>query len=198
MNIRERPLLILAIAVLIQVALLGALLGKQIFTVQSGTTIRLEVAPMDPRSPLRGDYMDLRYSISRIEGEKIQAPDRLEGGDTVFVHLEQESSDDTWKAIKVTPSRPSDQLSIKGVVKSGMRPVSRTTSSGRRVLQNEEFARSISVEYGIEQYFIPEGSGRGSTNLDNIDLDNAEVTVKVDRFGNAVLQQLYMDGEPWP
>jgi uncharacterized membrane-anchored protein len=137
--------------------------------------------------------MDLRYSISRIEGEKIQAPDRLEEGDTVFVHLEQESSDDTWKATKVTPSRPSDQLSIKGVVKNGINPVSRTTSSGRRVLQNEEFAKSISVEYGIEQYFIPEGSGSGS-----IELDNAEVTVKVDRFGNAVLQQLYLDGEPWP
>ncbi len=170
---RNRPVIFLSIAVIIQLVLIGVLLGKQVFTVQTGNTVRIEVEPVDPRSPLRGDYMNLRYSISRIDTDLLSSPGELEGGDTVYVHLEQKPSDKTWKAVSVTKERPANEVSMRGKV----------TAVGSGM---------IGVKYGIEQYFIPEGSGR------NVNLRNAEVEVKVDRFGNSVLQQLYVNDEPWP
>jgi uncharacterized membrane-anchored protein len=47
--------------------------------VRSGTTILLRLAPQDPRSLLQGDYMALRYAMTRVVGDAAAAADISDG-----------------------------------------------------------------------------------------------------------------------
>jgi hypothetical protein len=48
------------------------------------------------------------------------------------------------------------------------------------------------VEYGIESYFVPEGSGHIIEEARNV-----KVRVAIDSSGNAVIKGLLVDGEPF-
>jgi uncharacterized membrane-anchored protein len=52
----------------------GMLVAHKESVVRSGRRVYLRLAPVDPRSLMQGDYMDLRYDISRGLGDDI-APD---------------------------------------------------------------------------------------------------------------------------
>ena len=91
----------------------------------------------------------------------------FEEGDTVYVGLKVE---DGYAASTDVYKDPPEGLFIKGTVRKG-------------------FGGS-NVEYGIESYFVPEGKGRdieGNRNL--------EGKVAIDKFGNAVLKAILIDGE---
>lgn len=53
------------------VALLGpaALVGQNEWVLATGTPVLLELAPVDPRSLMQGDYMNLTYSIAQWQEE---------------------------------------------------------------------------------------------------------------------------------
>jgi uncharacterized membrane-anchored protein len=51
---------------------------------------------------------------------------------------------------------------------------------------------TIVVEYGIEQYFVPEGRG-----LEIERADDVKVRVSINRSGTAVIKELIVDGEVW-
>lgn len=57
----------------------------------------------------------------------------------------------------------------------------------------EKDLRSAIVSYGIEDYFIPEGSGQDWFVRADGDDDYARVIVDTD--GNAVLKEIYIDGK---
>jgi uncharacterized membrane-anchored protein len=52
----------------------------------------------------------------------------------------------------------------------------------------------IHIIYGIEDYFIPEGTGRDFTFL----REEIAAKVEIDENGNAVLKQIYVNDKPWP
>lgn len=52
---------------------------------REGSVVRLALVPVDPRSLMQGDYMDLRYAI---ESEVADAADEREAG-TIVVSLDQ-------------------------------------------------------------------------------------------------------------
>ena len=88
-------------------------------------------------------------------------------GDKVFVGLKIE---DGYGFPTGVYKNPPDGLFIKGIVK-------------------EEF-RGLNVEYGIESYFVPEGKGREIERNRHL-----EVKVVIDKFGNAVLKSILINGE---
>lgn len=51
---------------LLTLGVVGALVADKEHTLRTGTTVYLELQPVDPRSLIQGDYMRLRY---KIEGE---------------------------------------------------------------------------------------------------------------------------------
>ena len=154
-----------AAVLILQIGLLLAVIVPKERTLATGEEIVLQTVPVDPRDLFRGEYVNLRYTISTV-----QSYVSFEAGDRVYVGLTQRG--DIWDAQSASHSPP-DGLYIKG----------RVTSAGDR---------SLDVEYGIESYFVPEGTGYIIEQASDV-----KVRVAIDSSGNAVIKGLLVDGEPF-
>lgn len=182
MTPRVRRLFIVVIA--LQVVFLLGLAGYRESILTLGRTAVLRTVPVDPRDLFRGEYVVLRYEITTIGRDAVDKRARVNGiageieeGDTVYVELWRAptvDNDDPFSVRNVFSKKPSDgSLYIKGRV---------TQRSGQ----------SITVEYGIEQYFVPEGRG-----LEIERADDVRVRVSINRSGTAAIKELIVDGEVW-
>jgi uncharacterized membrane-anchored protein len=169
----------LLIVAAIQFAILLSLIAVKQYAIWTATTVLLRTAPLDPRDLMREDNA-LRYEISTIDRSTVtgdQYPYADAYGD-VYVEL-QRGDDGYWGAVAIhddrTHSYP-DTVIIKGELRTGY-------SGG-----------PLQMHYGIEQVFIPEGSG---SQLPTGTGHTVAVEVKVDRFGNAVPRRFLVDGQPF-
>ncbi len=172
-----KPLTKIAIVAAVQLLVLLSVLGFKQYTVWTGETVLLEVAPLDPRDPFRGDYVTVRYDISNLDRSELTGDDYP--SDTVYVEL-RERGDGLWHAVAIHDDREHSfdgTVLIKGDIDYG-----------------RFGGNTLTIDYGIEEIFIPEGSGGqipfGSDHV-------VAVKVKVDRFGNAVTRSFVVDGEPF-
>jgi uncharacterized membrane-anchored protein len=128
----------------------------------SGREIVLEVVPVDPRSLFRGDYVILGYDLSRVElpaGTKapmrgddyyvvVQKPAEPAGTDAATPNVAAGNAN--WQIVSAGPEIPKDlkpdQVAIKGRVDYTSSP--------------NEKPQTVDVHYGIESFFVPEGTGR--------------------------------------
>jgi uncharacterized membrane-anchored protein len=177
------------LAIAIQVAIIFAIIIFKLTILTSGTDVFLRIMPVDPRDPLRGDYLTFRYEISNLDSCLFADP-QVSNGDTVYVILRK--SGKHWTAQEVQKNRPSNnnQIYIKAKVARGL-------GSGTGLLPDQRPESSlVHLVYGLEEYYIPEGKGSGF----NLWSGDREVSarVAVDEDGNAVLKQIYLDGKPWP
>jgi len=148
-----------------QIILLLAFIGVKENTLRTGTSVLLQTVPIDPRSLLQGDFVILDYEIANIS-DKI--PNSRQG-DTIYIQL-LEDADGVWRGIAYTPNKPdADRVFIKGTV----------TRPGR-------------LEFGIDTYFIPEGTGRIIERARDV-----KVRVALSSGGTAVIEELLVDGEPF-
>ena len=104
----------------------------------------MKVTPVDPRDLFRGDYVILSYDFSRVSHEEIDGlSDKDRGswkkleGRTVYVPLVPDSNGTHMRAGKATVVKPEAGLFLKGHMK-----------------------RYGSMEFGIEAYYVQEGTGR--------------------------------------
>jgi uncharacterized membrane-anchored protein len=187
-----------------QVAILLFLVISFGSVIAGGNKIYLRIEPVDPRDPLRGDYVTFRYqglstlSVSDYEYDGYRCnpsmgssydPQRCAPGnnssyrvgDTVYVRLRESGS--VWVADynPVSKMVPRDGVFLQG-------KVTRVDQSGIAS------TKKLNVAYGIEEYFIPEGTGQ------NEPFWNSEMIaeVYVNQGGKAVLRRLYKDGKLWP
>lgn len=177
----------LMIVVFLQVFIVLALAGIHYSVFKEGREIYLHITPVDPRDPLRGDYVTFQYDISTIPAE--YANGESKGGQTVYVPLRKNGQYWTVAGVitRTLPRDPSpDVLYLKGRVEGGGLLLSDTDMFGG--------AGGLRITYGIEEYFIPEGTGRTF----NFFGKDAFAAVAVDSAGNAVLKQIYIDDKPWP
>ncbi len=179
----------------IQIFILLSIVLYNFVVLLSGASVVFTVEPVDPRDPLRGDYMVLSFkNISRIDSyyfsrwteddeDTYFGPDIFEPniGDTVYVHLQDYST--RYEAIGVYPTKPEGRLFIKGVV---------TQKIGDPVGSYD--VAKYEIEYGIENYFIPENRGEEI----NFSQNTVEAMVAIDSNGKALLKYLIVDGERWP
>jgi uncharacterized membrane-anchored protein len=141
---------LLAVVALGQAAVLVYMVADREALLANGRAIDLKVVPLDPRDLFRGDYVTLSYDISRIPRSMIAG--ELHRGDKLFVRLAHDV--EGWKP--VTAARTRQQAGSAGageIVLAGrvrFAPRVFTTSADQ----------SISVNYGIEKFFVPEGVGR--------------------------------------
>jgi len=154
-----------AAVLILQIGLLLTIIVPKERTLATGEEVVLQTVPVDPRDLFRGDYVNLRYTISTVLTYADFAV-----GDRVYVSLAKQG--DIWDA-KAALASPPDGLYIKG-----------------RVSQVQQSA--LAVEYGIESYFVPEGSGYIIEQAGDV-----KVRVAVDSSGNAVIKGLLVDGEPF-
>lgn len=148
----------------------GFILMKE-YTLRTGTEILLKTRPVDPRDLFRGDYVILRYDISTICLNTVPADvTQVMAGDTVYVGLHNQEG--FGVVSKVYKNSLPEGLFIKG-----------------RVM--EVSGSELTVEYGIESYFVPEGEGREIERQ----LTDIAVRVVVDRQGRALIKTLLRNGQ---
>ncbi|NMH70480.1 DUF2157 domain-containing protein [Bacillus sp. RO3] len=159
------------IGILLIICLQGGWIGYQVYTnetlLQNGETVLLELQPVDPRSLLQGDYVELNYTISQLENTEIED----NGPVTIVLRKNKEGIheysgiyrfEDNWNISY--EKQPGDVL-LNGKV----------TSS---------WDSSVRVTYGIEHFFIPEGTGL------EVEGNVKVAVVKVSLKGDGILEQL--------
>ena len=148
-----------------QIILLLAFIAVKETTLRTGTSVLLQTVPVDPLSLLQGEYVGLDYEIANISDE---IPNSRQG-DTIYIQL-LEDAEGVWRGIAYTLNKPdADRVFIKGTV----------TRAGR-------------LEFGINTYFIPEGTGHIIERSRDV-----IVRVAVSSGGTAVIEELLVDGVPF-
>ena len=142
----------------------------------SGKVIVLETERVDPRDLLRGDYLILNYKISNVPTNLFSPPvgRDLPIGTKVFVALEPRGDFHAVTRASTNELQPAvNEVMLKG--------------RSSRAWWNR--TNSIHVEYGLEHYFVREGTGNPVGKL------TAQVVVPAS--GRASIKQVFLDGKPY-
>jgi uncharacterized membrane-anchored protein len=107
-----------------------------------GREILLPTLPVDPRDLFRGDYVVLRYEISRYRAPLYRKLN-LESGQTVNVSLKLDGQN--WVIDEIALKKPARGLFLQGRISE---------------VQKEKYQVTYGIQYGIESYFVPEGEGK--------------------------------------
>lgn len=162
------------LAVALQVLVLAGMIGMHGYTLKTGKPVMLKTAPVDPWSPLMGQYVTLRYDISMLNEGKVTMEEMpYKRGETVYVLLQK--GDPYWNAVAVSSVKlqaGSDQMVLRGHVEYS-------------------FDQQVSIRYGIEQFYVPEGQG---PELEQ-HRDKMAVEVAVDSFGRGAVKSVFVDGK---
>lgn len=184
MNMTLRVTLILALQI---AALLGMIAIKQ-WTLNTGTPIVLETAPIDPRSLFSGDYVRLNYSISSLSLDQIGGDKEFKRHDTAYLLLQTGGPHATPLSVHhALPQLAAGQVALKGEVEYV------STTRWNRETQQSEPVKTLNMRYGIENYYVQEGTGGELEHP----ADNAKVSVRVavDRFGNGGISAILLNGK---
>lgn len=142
-------------------------------------TVLLETMPVDPRDPLRGDYVRFNYAISDVPVERFldraAVVTNLPTSRTVYVALAA-GTNGFWTVSRAGTGRfatTSNEVLMCG----------RTAWSGRNG------RGSIHLEYGLEEYYVAEGTGN----------PHGKVTVQaaLTDAGKAIIKEVFVDGKPY-
>lgn len=194
---RLSPTVKFAIAVGLQVAVILLIILFKLAILTGGTTVRLRIEPVDPRDPLRGDYVTFRYAdLSSIQLYG-STPSGVREGANVYVPLRR--SGQYWVSTnRILASSPDAEDGAELFLRGQVTAVTGNTQDVETWKQpsNRNWGvTTVHVTYGIEDYFIPENSGRTLPWGRNAQL-SAEVAV--DDQGRGVLKGLYANSKPWP
>lgn len=152
---------------LAQLAVVAGLAAHAEWTLQTGTRVRLETEPIDPRSLFQGDYVRLGYPIGRAT-----TPFKREPGETLWLTLVPQG--EVWAVAAVTRERPA----APAVALRTTAPASPTGP----------------LELGLETVFVPEGEGRALE--ERVPGRKIVVEAVIDGNGAARPAVLLIDGRP--
>ncbi|ADO59224.1 hypothetical protein PPSC2_24750 [Paenibacillus polymyxa SC2] len=157
---RLSPLLI-AIVIVLQLGIIGYQTARSETLLATGASVKLKLAPIDPRSLLQGDYVALNYDISTPPSKNpLQEKDWNRGKVKVVL-----TPDSQGVYIADRLYQDGEKLAHHEIVLNGQ-------WNGSRIL------------YGIENYFIPEGTGR------TVEQNAHYAYIRVSRNGDALLERL--------
>jgi uncharacterized membrane-anchored protein len=187
------------------IIVVAGLIGFKQYTINTGTRITLKTLPVDPRDILRGDYITLRYDINNLNLNSFKTDIDLnnfflQNGDRIYIKLKGTLDKDLeifspdknvfwnknvlWTPVEVTRKKPN-------IMRNSL--ITDLSIVIRGTVTNVDYQyKTIKVNYGIENYFVPEGSG---TNIQNLSGKGLDVNVIIDRFGSAIVNKLYLNGE---
>ncbi|MBS0242223.1 MAG: GDYXXLXY domain-containing protein [Proteobacteria bacterium] len=175
----RKPSFRFAATALILTGILSGMVIGRIRLLASGREIELAIRPVDPRDLFKGDYARLGYEIATLDRKLVPepTPEKRPASlvpHTVYVTLEQQP-DQAWKAVGV-----SDKLM-------------QATAPNRVVIKGTTVPNNpLVVRYGIERYFVPEGSGGDIEQLARE--KKLKALVAIDKSGNAAIKGLVADG----
>ncbi len=168
----KRRDIILALLVGLQVLFLLGWAGYHESIRRHAPEILLETRPVDPRDILRGDYMILNYQISRHAAPVGWPKDgkteavvifKPEGSFYVIDEIRQGEPDETDPRLWVWADVSIDPFGTN----------------------------QLNLNYGIEEFFVPEGKGRP-------EFKTMEVLVSVSATHRLYIKELRLDGQAYP
>lgn len=169
---------------LVQTAILGYMIEGRASILRSGTDVLLKTAPVDPRDLLRGDYVILTYDVSTIPTASVTGT-RPEAGSLAYLHVRlKPGADGYW----IVSEASFDPLAAEaGSVVLLSQPMT---------IYDWEWsnAENLTVSYGIERFYVPEGEGRPIE--DGRNQGRVSVAARVSEDGQAQIRALMLDGEP--
>ena len=164
---KRATLIAFAAALLVQVLILVGVPARKAITLATGRSAVLKVEPVDPYSILSGYYVTLGYEISRPEN--FPGAGELSDRERIYALIEM-GEDGIWKPVSLSREMPSD-LSDRQAVLLGR-------------------VRYRQIEYGIEEFYIPETQREAIAEDLRTNMDSARVEIKIDGGGNAALERL--------
>jgi uncharacterized membrane-anchored protein len=149
---------------------------------RSGREIVADVLPVDPRDLFRGDYVIFGYSFN---SQQVVLPAGIKRGDHVYVTLKPKEPGQ-WEVVKADAAHP-DAVEPGNVVLRALAeyvyPLSDSTKG----------ESTGTLRYGIESYFVPEGTGK---ELEKMVADKKiAAVIAVSPAGKAAIKALMIDGQ---
>ncbi len=177
MNKLKRNLFI-AIAVL-QISVLAFMIVKQEYILNSPVKVLLKCEPIDPRSLFSGDYVILNYNISRINLSSVVLltdEDRsLKSNDIVYVALKADENNKFHVPASVSKDRKLLRQKYNVIIKG-------------TVISNYG---TLSIRYGVENYFVPQNQGR----MVEKNLNDVSVEAALTDDGESAISRLFIKDE---
>ncbi len=169
------PLAGMALSGLLMTGILGSMVQDRVSLLKTGREIELPIIPVDPRDLFKGDFTRMAYGeVSRLDKALLPKLDDNRTRQQVYVTLEQGAAD-AWRPVAVTTSAPKDlkpnQVALAG--KTGPR------DGGL-------------VRYGLERYYVPEGTGGRIEDMAR--KGKLSAIVAVDGKGRAAIKGLVFEG----
>lgn len=172
------------VAILVQCGLLVLMVVDRMEILREGREVTLQTQPVDPRDLLRGDYVVLRYDISQLPAGALAGKTTETRNPIVFVKLAP-NANGLYEAVSVSADPvtvAAPEILIRGRVSYSCGSASRT------------FCDKLTIKYGLENYFVPEGEGRKLEQARN--QQRLRVVAAVLPSGRAAIKRLLLDGEP--
>jgi uncharacterized membrane-anchored protein len=175
----RRHLRLTAFAVLVAlqvIVVLGFTVREETF-LRTGAEILVQSRPVDPRDPLRGDFIILAYDFERVtESEAPGAIWCCRGRQNAYVWMRLVGDyHEPYRVTSVLPSRadrPEGTVVLRGNVE-------------------QSSDRELSLSFtNINQVFVPQGQGNPP--------EPPDVRLAVSRDGSARIKGLLIDGRAWP
>lgn len=175
----------------VQVAALGWMIFERAHRLRTGEEVTISLAPIDPRDLFRGDYVRLRYEISTVYPQTVGGDTDFERNDPVWIALEPDETGRSQPTgvFKHPPPPLPDRTVIQGRVRSAYNSSSPANLADRCPRP----CTRLSIEYGIENFFVPEGEGRKIETIR--DTDRVAIVAAIDSNGKAAIKTLLIDGE---
>ncbi len=154
--------LAIAVAALFQLLVLVTMILGRTVPFVGAQSVLLQVEPVDPRDLFRGDYVTLSYAISRTPSGKYQP------GQSVYVTLVPDADGRHYHPGEFLLEPPASGVFIRG------------TAQG--------YGRAT---YGIESYYVQEGTGHDYENA--VRSRHLWAEVALDPHGNPALRRLVIE-----
>jgi uncharacterized membrane-anchored protein len=171
------------IVIALQVLWIAGMAASKEVHLARGPVVLLETRPVDPRDLLRGDYVILNYAISSIERSNIRGAVPADAyGKPLYVVLRQGARfHELTYASFDKPALQAGEVLLKGRAS--------WTRRQRGAENQPEDQRPIGVDYGLERFYVAEGTGN----------PRGEITVQavVDTDGSALIREVLIDGVPY-
>jgi uncharacterized membrane-anchored protein len=172
-----------ALAALLQSGILYAAIAGRAAILRDGKEIVLLTQPVDPRDLMRGDYVTLGYGISSIKRSDISGvPDGEPAHPDIYVVVKR-GTDGNWQFARAS-FQPLGDLATGEVMLKGR---------ARYVVPAEPSAL-VSVDYGIERYYVPEGEGAKIE--DGQRQQTIQAVIAVSAAGQGQIKALRENGKP--
>jgi len=153
---------LLIIAIVLQLGFVSYQAISNEHLLRTGAPIKLQIAPIDPRSMMQGDYVTLSYSAS--------APPP-----SVLTKLRETTAHN----VKIVLEPDADGVHQFNRLYASVEPL-----EPNEVIINGRWDGWNAVHYGIETYFVPEGTGV------DVQREARFAYARVSSSGNAILERL--------